>query len=165
MTTSPRRPPQEEILRIFQNKFKAIYIYRLRHKRVLGYEAFQDTEQIGIEDGMLRLKGGNGVVQGFYEIFLRGLGGGRLHQLYCRSCFPIWKGSIRPPCHPFTILWQHPPAAKSLRVARGPSSYDNRGTCTHHCQQPSDLSKLCIPSEFQGRFCTPMTLIGVEALR
>ena len=32
--------PQEEIIRIFHNKFKAINLYRLRHMRGLRYETF-----------------------------------------------------------------------------------------------------------------------------
>ena len=31
-------------------------------------------------------------------------------------------------------------------------------------QQPSDPQKLAIPTEFQGRFCTPMTMIGMATL-
>lgn len=48
--------PQEEIVRIFHNKFKPINLYRLRHTRGLSFEAYQDEERIGIKDGMLKLR-------------------------------------------------------------------------------------------------------------
>ena len=48
--------PQEEIVKIFQNKFKPINLYRLRHMRGLSFEAYKDEERIGIKDGMLKLR-------------------------------------------------------------------------------------------------------------
>lgn len=48
--------PQEEIVKIFHNRFKAINLYRLRHMRGLRYKAFQDQERTGIKDGMIRLR-------------------------------------------------------------------------------------------------------------
>ncbi len=47
---------QEEIVRIFQNKFKPINLYRLRHIRRLRFDALQDHDRISIEDGILRLR-------------------------------------------------------------------------------------------------------------
>lgn len=46
---------QEKIVKIFQNKFKPINLYRLRHMRGLRFDALQDNNRIGIEDGMFRL--------------------------------------------------------------------------------------------------------------
>ncbi len=48
--------PQEEIIKIFQNKFKPINLYRFRHIRRLSFEAYKDEERIGIKDGMLKLR-------------------------------------------------------------------------------------------------------------
>lgn len=48
--------PQEEIVRIFHNRFKAINLYRLQHMRELRYEAFQDQERISIENRMLNIQ-------------------------------------------------------------------------------------------------------------
>lgn len=57
--------PQDEIVKIFHNKFKAI----LRHMQGLHFNAFQDREKIGIKGGMLRLKKGFGT----YKIFGKSL--------------------------------------------------------------------------------------------
>ena len=62
--------PQEEIIRIFHNKFKPINLYRLRHMRELCYETFQDEERIGIEDGMLRLRKTSGSYKDFGREFM-----------------------------------------------------------------------------------------------
>lgn len=65
--------PQEEIIRIFHNQFKAINLYRLRHMQGLRYEGFQDRERIGIEDGMLRLRKPSGTYRDF---------GKRVHEIW-----------------------------------------------------------------------------------
>ena len=61
--------PQEQIVQIFHNRFKAINLYRLRHMRGLRYEAFQDQERIGIEDVMWRLKKTSGTYKDFGKSF------------------------------------------------------------------------------------------------
>ncbi len=48
--------PQKQIVRIFPNKFKPINFYRLRYMFGLRFDALQDPNQIGIEDGMPRLQ-------------------------------------------------------------------------------------------------------------
>ena len=48
--------PQEEIVRIFQNKFKPINLYRLPQIRGLQFYLLHDQDRIGIEDGMLKLR-------------------------------------------------------------------------------------------------------------
>lgn len=63
------RLPQEEIVRIFQNKFKPINLYRLRHMRGLRFDALQDHDRIGIEDGMLRLRETSGTYKDFGKSF------------------------------------------------------------------------------------------------
>ena len=61
--------PQEEIVRIFHNRFKAINPHRLRHMRGLHYEAFRDQERTGIEGGMLRLRETSGTFEEFGKSF------------------------------------------------------------------------------------------------
>ncbi len=48
--------PQEEIIRIFYNKFKPINLYRLRYMRGLRFDSMQDHNCVGIENGMLKLR-------------------------------------------------------------------------------------------------------------
>ncbi len=59
--------PQEEIIEIFQNKFKPFNLYRLRHMRGLTFEAYKDEERIGIEDGMLKLRKASGTYKDYSE--------------------------------------------------------------------------------------------------
>lgn len=65
--------PQEEIVKIFHNKFKPINLYHLRHMRGLSFEVYQDEEKIGIEDGMLKLRKTSGSYKdygsNFYEVW------------------------------------------------------------------------------------------------
>lgn len=42
-------------MKIFQNKFKLINLYRLWHLQALTFETDKDDDHIGIEDGMLKL--------------------------------------------------------------------------------------------------------------
>lgn len=61
--------PQEEIIRIFQNKFKPINLYRLCHMQSLQFNAFQDLKKIGIEDGMVKLWKMLGTYKNFKKSF------------------------------------------------------------------------------------------------
>lgn len=61
--------PQEEIIRIFHNKFKPINLYRLRHLRGLRFDAMQDHDRVGIEDGMLKLRKTSGTYKDFSKSF------------------------------------------------------------------------------------------------
>lgn len=56
-------------MRIFQNKFKPINLYWLRHMRGLQFDAMQDHDWIGIEDGMLRLCKTSGIYNDFGKSF------------------------------------------------------------------------------------------------
>lgn len=51
---------QEEIVRIFHNKFKPINLYRLRHMRGLWFDSLHNHDQVRIEDEMLRLQKSSG---------------------------------------------------------------------------------------------------------
>ncbi len=46
---------QEEIVKIFQKKFKPINLYQLWHIQGLTFETYKNEEKIGIEDDMLKL--------------------------------------------------------------------------------------------------------------
>ena len=61
--------PKEEIVRIFQNKFKPINLYRLRHMRGLRFDSLHDQDRIGIEDGMLKLRKTSGTYKDFGKSF------------------------------------------------------------------------------------------------
>ncbi len=61
--------PQEEIVRIFQNKFKPINFYHLCHMRRLQFDPLQNYDRIGIEDGMLRLRKTSGIYKDFGKFF------------------------------------------------------------------------------------------------
>ena len=60
---------QEEIVRIFQNKFKPINLYCLRHMRALRFDALHDQDRIGIEDGMIKLRKTSGTYKDFGKSF------------------------------------------------------------------------------------------------
>ncbi len=47
---------QDEIVRIFQKKFKPINLYCPRHIRGLRFDSLHDQDRIGIEDEMLKLR-------------------------------------------------------------------------------------------------------------
>lgn len=107
--------PQEEIIRIFHNRFKTINPHHLRHMRGLRYEAFQNQERIGIEGGMLRLRKTSGTFEEFGKSF---------HEVWGRHLSitpPSWyccsQRSPQPPRYSHSILRQHPSALQGLRVA------------------------------------------------
>jgi hypothetical protein len=61
--------PQEEIVRIFFNKFKPINLYRLRHMRDRQYEEYLSDEKMSFEKGILRIKKSIGTYKD-YEKFI-----------------------------------------------------------------------------------------------
>ncbi|MCJ1345948.1 hypothetical protein MMC31_004158 [Peltigera leucophlebia] len=129
---------QEEIVRNF-HKFKPINLYRLRHMRGLRYKTFQSEERIGIEKGMLRLRGTSGSYKdlgnGVYETS-HNLHAGLTH--FYDSILQLakaydWKEALLPlaiEIH-FHIV----------------------------AQQSTDANKWVISAEFQRRVCTPMSMI------
>ena len=60
---------KEEIVRIFQNKFKPINLYRLRQMHELRFDSLHDQDRIGIEDSMLKLRKTSGNYEGFGKSF------------------------------------------------------------------------------------------------
>ncbi len=61
--------PKEEIMMIFQNKFKPINLYRLRHIRGFRFDSLHDQDRICIEDGMLKLRKTEGTNKDFGKSF------------------------------------------------------------------------------------------------
>ncbi len=64
---------QGEIVRILQNKFKPINLYRLRHMLGLQFDSLYDQDPIGIDDGMLKLRKTSGtykdLCKSFYKVW------------------------------------------------------------------------------------------------
>lgn len=156
-------PPQEEIVRIFHNTFKAMNLYRLRHMRGLRYEAFQDQERIGIEDRMLRLRKTSGTYIDFGKSF---------HEVWSEAFINYTAmlvslfGKKAPSLYP--VLTQfYGNILQFSKVYKWQEALLPMAIEVHMhiiAQQPSDTQKWVIPAEFQGRFCTPMTMIGMETL-
>ena len=65
-------PPKEEIVKIFQIKFKPINLYRFCHIRRVRFDSLHDQDRIGIEDGMLKVRKTSGTYKNFgkflYEV-------------------------------------------------------------------------------------------------
>ena len=62
---------QQEIVRIFQNKFKQINLYRFRNIRWLQFDSLHDQDRIGIEDGMFKLRKTSGTYKDFGKSFYK----------------------------------------------------------------------------------------------
>ncbi len=61
--------PKEEIVRIFQDKFKPINLYLIRHMRGLWFDSLHDQDRIGIEGGMPKLRKTSGTYRDFSKSF------------------------------------------------------------------------------------------------
>ncbi len=60
---------QEEIIKIFYNKFKPINLYRLWHMQRHRYKSYYNHNQISIQCGMLKLKKNSGTYKDFGKTF------------------------------------------------------------------------------------------------
>lgn len=63
------RLPQDQIVKIFHNKFDPINLYRLRYRRGLQAEADQDQDTFFIKDGVLKVRRAGGSYKDFGESF------------------------------------------------------------------------------------------------
>ncbi len=155
--------PKEEIVNIFQNKFKPINLYRLRHMRGLSFKAYKDGERIGIEDGLLNLRKNSG-----------------LYKDYGNSFYEVWSEafinytSILVSLFGATVL--HLQAAFTQfygQVLRLSKVYDWKEALLPMAievhsqivtQQSTNPKQWVILPEFRGRFCPSMTVIGMNSL-
>ncbi len=150
-------------MRIFQNKFQPINLYRPHHMRGLRFDSLHDQDRIGLEDGMLKLRKMSGTDKdfgkSFYEVwadashnyttilvFFFGREVSDLHSalaefysnIYGLSTVYEWQEAVLPiaiEAHTFIVA-----------------------------QQPTDPSKWVIPEKFQGKFCTARTMIEMDLI-
>lgn len=58
-------------MKLFQNKFKPINLYRLRHMQGLIFKAYQDEERIEIKHKMLKLRKTSGTYKDYGSSFYK----------------------------------------------------------------------------------------------
>ncbi len=155
--------PKEEIVRIFQNKFKLINFYHLRQMRKLRFDALQDHNWIGIEDGMLRLRKTSGTYKGFGKFF-----------------YDVWADAFHNyTTIPVSLFSKEAPDLHTALAEFYSNVYELCTVCEWQdvvfsmaieaftyivSQQPTGPSKWIIPEKFQGRFCTPRIMIGIGSI-
>lgn len=155
--------PQEEIANIYHNKFRPINLYRLRHVQSLNYERSQNQERIGIEDRMSRLKERSGLYRtfgkSFYDVWSESFTN---YSLIMASLF----GPTSPNLH-FALIRFYGDVLQLSKVYDWHEALLPMAIQLHSyiaAKGPSDPANWTIPPGFQGRFCTPMTLIGMSSL-
>ena len=154
---------KEKIVRIFQNKFKPINLYRLRHMRGFRFDVLQDHDQIGIEDGMLRLR--------------KTL---RTYKDFGKSFYDVWADAF----HNYTTIRVSLFRKKTpdlytalaefyINVYKLSTVYEWQDAVLPMAikantyivsQQPTDPSKWVISEKFQGRFCMLRRMIGMSSI-
>ncbi len=155
--------PQEEILKIFQNKFKPINLYRLRHMRGLTFEADKDEERIGIEDGMLKLRKTSGTYKDYGSSFYGVWSEAFINYTSIMvSLFGATAPHLQAALIQFYGLGLQLSKVYDWKEALLPLAIEVHSHIV--TQQPSDPKQWVIPPEFQGRFCTPTTVIGMNSL-
>ncbi len=153
---------QEEIVRIFQKKFKPINLYRLRHSRGLRIDSLHDQDHIGIEDGIHKLRKTSGTYKDFGKSF-----------------YEVWADVF----HNYTtilvsLFGREVPDLHSALVKFYTNIYELSKVYEWQeavllmaieaytfivAQKPTDPSKWVIPEKFQGKFCTATTMIGMSS--
>ena len=135
-------------MKIFHNKFKPINLYRLRHMQGLWFESYRDHDRIGIEDGMLLLRKNSGTYKdfgkSFYEVWSEAF-------ITYTSIIVFLFGATAPDLHSIITIF----STKILQLAK---VYEWQEAVLPLAIDPT---KWVIPSEFQARFCTPMTQLGM----
>ena len=155
--------PQEEIVRIFQNIFKLINLYRLRHMRGLRFQVIHDKNCISVKDGMLKLR----KISGTYKDF-------------SKSFYEIWADIFYNYTTIFVSFFDkevpnlHSALAKFyMQIYEFSTIYEWQETVLLMAikayifvviQQLMDPSKWVIPEKFQGRFCMARTMIGMSSM-
>ncbi len=153
---------QEEIIRIFHNKFKPINLYRLRHMRGLRFDTFQEQERIGIEYGMLRLRKTSVTYKDF---------GKSIHEVWSEAFHNYTTILVSlfekeaPDLHN-TLAELHSNIYELSTVYEWQDAVLLMAIEAHSyivAQKPIDLLRWVISAKFQGRFCKARTLIGMRA--
>lgn len=152
--------PQDEIVKIFRNKFKPINLARLRHMKGDYLDTYVDQDRIGIENGSLRLrktsadwkdfgKSPDIWLKGFdnYAMIMVSLFGAVAPDL--NAALSLFKGDILQLAEVYK--WQEGVLRLAIAIH------------THIIGlQPSDPLSWIIPPAFQAKFCNPMTIIGMN---
>ncbi len=143
--------PQEEIVRIFQNKFKPISLYRLRHMRGLRFNSLHDQDRIGIEDGMLKLRKTSGTYKdlgkSFYEVWADAFHNYTtiLVFLFGREVLDLYSAlaEFYTNIYKLSTVYEWQEAVLPMAIEAHTFIV---------AQQTTDQSKWVIPEKFQGRF-------------
>ena len=153
---------QEEIVGIFQNQFKPINFYHLRHIHRLLFDAVHEHNLIGIENGILRLRKMSGTYKDFGNSFYDVLADAfhnyttifvslfskkapDLHITFAEFYKNVYELST-------VYEWQEGVLSMSIEVHTYIVS-----------QQPIDPSKWVMPEKFQDKFCRPRTMIEMSS--
>ena len=155
--------PKEEIVRIFQNKFKLINLYRLVYMRGLQFDSLREQDRIGIEDGMLKLRKTSGTYKDFGKSFYEKWADA--FHIYT-TILVYFFGREVPNLH--SALGEfYTTTYKLFKVYEWQEAVLPMTIKAHTfilAQQSTDLSKWVIPEKFQGRFCIARTMIGMGSI-
>ncbi len=154
---------QEEIVRIFQNKFKPINLYRSRYMHELQFDSLHPQDHIGIENSVLKLRKTSRTYKdfgnSFYEVwayafynyttilvFLLGRKVPDFHSALAQFYSNIYK-----------LFWVYEWQEAVLPMAIEAHIFIV-------AQEPTDPSKWVIPEKFQGWFWTARIMIGMHSI-
>ncbi len=155
--------PKEEIVRIFQNKFKPINLYCLRHIHGLQFDSLHDQDRIGIEDGMFKLRKTSGTYKdfgkSFYEVWTDAF---HNYTTILVSLFGREVPDLHSALAEFYINIYELSTVFEWQEAVLPMAIEAHTFIV--AQQPTDPSKWVIPEKFQGRFCTVRRMIGMGSI-
>ncbi len=155
--------PKEEIVRIFQNKFKSINLYRLRHMRGFRFNSLHDQDRIGIGDGMLKLRKTSGTYKDFGKSFYE-VWADAFHN-YTTILISFFGKEVRD-LHSALVEF-HTIIYELSTVYEWQEAVFSMAIEAHIfivAEQPIDPSKWVILEKFQGRFCKARTMIGMSSI-
>lgn len=104
--------PQEEIVRIFNGKFKPVNLYKLRHMKGQSYEVYYDQEKLGIKNGQIRVCKTHGTYKDY---------GKSIHEVWSKAflnyqtILVTFFGKMSPDLHAATSQF-YPKISELLRV-------------------------------------------------
>lgn len=154
--------PQDEIAKIFHNKFQPINLYRLRNMQGLRYETYHDQGETDIEDDMSSSMDnaaykafGNSFDEVWSEAFIN-------YKSILISLFGATVPNLHLALANFYINILQLAKVYEWQEAVLPLAIKIHSHIV--CLRPSDPSNWVIPPEVQGRFCTTMTVLGMSSL-